>query len=59
MTYVLGFVLLYAVPGVIAGTFWLWPIRRLINLWTGRDVMLTLIPKRQHVNHSEKILNVQ
>lgn len=58
MSELYGLTLIYVIPGVIAGTFWLWPMRRLINLWTGRDAMLTLIPKREHVHHTERLLQV-
>lgn len=59
MTQLLGLTLLYVIPGILAALFWVWPIRRLINLWTGRDVMLRFIPEHRHVAHTERILGLR
>lgn len=59
MTYLLGFTILYGIPAVLAGVFWLWPVRRLIAMWVGRDVMLGFIPESRHVAHTEKLLGIR
>lgn len=58
MSFVLGLVTLYGIPGVLAWAFWRFPIRRLIALWVGRDVMLSFIPAPKDVHHSERILRL-
>lgn len=61
MTYLLGFVLIYGVPALLAALFWLspWFIRRLIAAWTGRDVMLSFIPAALDVAHTERLLGIR
>ena len=59
MSELYGFTLVYVIPGIAGWVFWRYPIRRLISLWTGRDVMLSLIPDASHVHHSERILGIR
>lgn len=59
MTELYGFILLYVIPGGIAYVFWRYPIRRLIALWVGRDVMLRFIPKPADVHHTERLLGIR
>lgn len=54
----LGFLLLYGIPGVLALIFWAGPIRRLTAVWWCRDVSLSLIPERRHVAHTERLLRI-
>ena len=58
MSVLLGFTILYLIPGVLAAVFWLVPVRRLIKLWDGRDFMESLIPDRRHIAFLERLLRL-
>lgn len=59
MTVLAGLFWIYGPIGILATLLWCWPVRRLIALWTGRDVMLSFIPESRHVAHTERILGVR
>jgi cytochrome c oxidase assembly factor CtaG len=54
----LGAIIVYLIPAVLAVPFWLC-VRRLAALWTGRDFMCSLIPTARSVNQTEILLHVR